>query len=189
MRLSSSLVETIGRIHSVQWHHPDPLEGVAYWSHFVASAHPHAPLATMHPEQGIRLDSPSSEQRASSSPCGFMFCPFISLLQEHLGMIYGRNNRVKPELLRARGHQPRHLGREGNLSTMVTVTWIMSHGSLGKLCPQLLRLLRPYLPFKARPCAASSPRPALQFLVRRNGGLLWAPRQPCWPTHWGCIST
>ena len=58
---------------------------------------------------------------------------------------------VKPEFLRAWECQPQHLGREGNLSTMAPVTWMMSRGSLGKIHPQLLHLLRPTGPSQSRP--------------------------------------
>lgn len=51
--------------------------------------------------------------------------------------------------------------------------------------PQLLCLLRLHLPFRALPSPASSLKSLLQFPAHQKRGLLWAPWQPCWPTHWG----
>ena len=79
---------------------------------------------------------------------------------------------VKPEFLRAWECQPQHLGREENLSTMAPVTWIMSHGSLGKIHPQLLYPRETQWPLAVQSSPASLPRFDLWLLVHRNGGLL-----------------
>ena len=105
---------------------------------------------------------------------------FQSLIQECLGKIYGRNNRVKPELLRAWGRQPQRLGREGNFSTMAPVTWFP-----WEALPTAPPPPETHWPLTVQPSPASSLRSALWPLAHRNGGLLRALRQPCWPTLCG----
>lgn len=171
------MVETIGRIPFCLMTSPRSLAGGCIPIPFCSQCPLTSPNESYTPRIGDSFRLSLLWAKSITTPVWIYALSFHFSIPRGLGKIYGRSNRVKPGFLRVQGMNHSILERK-------LPGWQLSRGSLGKLHPSSSVSWGLTCPSGPCPALPSSLKSLLQFPAHRKRGLLWAPWQPCWPTHW-----